>query len=164
MSVAWVVVGGCSVMFPDTNIGACFPTDYTMTKCTRNNTEGQDRCGGHILVVDDEKAIRGLTKRILNLNGYRVTTCGGGAKAVDVYSGLHDEIDLVILDMIMPTMNGVETLRQLQQISPTVRAVLCSAFIPDLKGHTIADEGFVGFIAKPFGIDDLLTIVDRHMK
>jgi len=104
-----------------------------------------------------------LTKCILARNGYRVTTCGGGAKAVDVYSRLHDEIDLVILDMIMPKMNGVETLHQLKQIDPTVRAILCSAFIPDFKGHTVTNEGFVGLISKPFQIDDLLTIIDLHM-
>ena len=151
-------------MFPDTNVGTCFPPNYTMTKCTKSNTEGQDHRDRHILVVDDEKAIRGLTKRILTLKGYSVTTCAGGAKAVDAYSRLRDEIDLVILDMIMPTMNGIETLRQLKQIDPTVRAILCSAFIPDLKGRTVADEGFVGFISKPFGIDDLLATIDLHVK
>jgi len=135
-----------------------------MTKRTKSNTGGQDHRNGHILVVDDEKTIRELTKCILTLNGYRVTTCASGAKAVDVYSRLHDDIDLVILDMIMPKMNGVETLRQLKQIDPAVRAILCSAFIRDLKGHTVADEGFVGFISKPFKIDDLLATVDLHVK
>ncbi|MBC8373403.1 MAG: response regulator [Planctomycetes bacterium] len=135
-----------------------------MTNRTKSNTEGQDHRDGHILVVDDERAIRRLTNRILILNGYSVATCASGAKAVDVYSRLHDEIDLVILDMIMPNMNGVETLRQLKKIDPTVRAILCSAFIPDLKGHTVSDEGFVGFLSKPFKIDDLLATIDLHVK
>jgi len=151
-------------MFPDTNVGTCFLANYTMANRTKSNTEGQDHRDGHILVVDDERAIRELTKRILTFEGYSVTTCAGGTKAVDVYSKLRDEIDLIILDMIMPEMNGVETLRQLKQIDSTVRVILCSAFIPDLNGHTIAAEGFVGFIAKPFKIDDLLAIIDLHMK
>jgi CheY-like chemotaxis protein len=115
-------------------------------------------------MVDDEMPILGLAERILTASGYSVTTCASGAEAVEVYSRLHDEIDLVILDMLMPKMNGAETLRQLQQIDPTVRAILCSAFIPDLKGRTVAAEGFVGFISKPFLVDDLLAIIDLHMK
>ncbi len=118
----------------------------------------------HILVVDDEKAIRGLAERILKSKGYRVTTCNGGAQAVDVYSKLANEIDLVILDMLMPDMTGLETLRQLKQADPGVRAILCSAFVPDLIGESVANAGFVGFIAKPFEMDDLLTLTERHAK
>jgi CheY-like chemotaxis protein len=151
-------------MIPGTNVGAYVRTNYTMTNRTKSNAEGQDRRDGHILMVDDEMPILGLAERILTASGYSVTTCASGAEAVEVYSRLHDEIDLVILDMLMPKMNGAETLRQLQQIDPTVRAILCSAFIPDLKGRTVAAEGFVGFISKPFLVDDLLAIIDLHMK
>ena len=151
-------------MFPDMNVGTHFSTDCTMANRTKSNTEGQDRRDGHILIVDDEVSILRLVKRILTFEGYSVTTCASGAEAVEVYSRDHDKTDLVILDMVMPKMNGVETLRQLKQIDSTVRAVLCSAFVPDLNGHTIAVEGFVGFIAKPFKVNDLLAITDRHMK
>jgi len=118
----------------------------------------------HVLVVDDEKAIRGLADRILASKGYRVTRCASGAEAVEVYSRLSGEIDLVILDMLMPNMNGFETLRLLKQADPSVRAILCSAFIPDLAGSSIAEEGFVGFIAKPFRIKDLLKLTNQHTK
>ena len=151
-------------MFPDTNVGTYVCTNYTMANRTKSNTEGQDRRDRHILMVDDEEAILGLAELILTSSGYSVTTCASGAEAVEIYSRLHDEIDLVILDMVMPKMNGAETLRKLKQVDPTVRAILCSAFIPDLKGRTIADEGFVGFISKPFKIDDFVAITDLHMK
>jgi len=151
-------------MIPDTNVGSYIRTNYTMANRTKSNTEGQDRHARHILMVDDEVPILGLADRILTSSGYSVTTCATGAKAVEVYSRLHDEIDLVILDMVMPKMTGVETLRKLQQVDPAVRAILCSAFIPDLKGRTVASEGFVGFISKPFLVDDLLAVIDLHMK
>ena len=151
-------------MFPDTNIGTYFHSDCTMVNRAKSNTEGQDQRDRHILIVDDEAPILGLVRRIFTFEGYSVTTCARGAEAVEVYSKLHDEIDLVILDMVMPEMNGIETLRQLKQIDPTVRVILCSAFVPDFDGRTVAAEGFVGFIAKPFKVDDLLAIVDLHMK
>jgi len=151
-------------MFPDTNVGTYVRTDCTMVNKARINTEDRNRRDGHILFVDDEVPILGLAERILTASGYSITTCVNGADAVEVYSRLHDEIDLVILDMVMPKMSGTETLRKLKQIDPTVRAILCSAFIPDLKGRTVAAEGFVGFISKPFQVDNLLAIADLHMK
>ncbi|MDP6544102.1 MAG: response regulator [Phycisphaerae bacterium] len=151
-------------MFPDASVGTYTRTNYTMTDPTKSQTEAQDRRDRHILMVDDEVAILRMTKRILTVKGYDVTTCASGAEAVEVYSKLHDKIDLVILDMIMPKMNGAETLIQLKQIDPTVRVVLCSAFIPDLKGHTVAAEGFVGFLSKPFQVNALLAIINLHVK
>jgi CheY-like chemotaxis protein len=135
-----------------------------MANRTKNHTESPDRHERHILVVDDEVAILELVERILAVKGYSVTTCVSGAKAVEVYSGLHDEIDLVILDMVMPEMTGAETLHQLQQIDPTVQAILSSAFIPDPKGHTAATEGFVDFIFKPFQINAFLALIDLHVE
>jgi CheY-like chemotaxis protein len=126
--------------------------------------EDADRRDRHILVVDDEKAIRGLAERILKAKGYRVTTCNGGTQAVDVYSKLADQIDLVILDMLMPDMTGLETLRQLKETDPSVRAILCSGFVPDLIGKSVANAGFVGFIAKPFEMNELLELAERHVK
>ena len=135
-----------------------------MSNRTSNATDASNDCQRHILVVDDEKAIRRLAKRIFNSEGYRVTMCASGSRAVDVYAKLRDQIDLVILDMFMPDMDGLETLRQLKQMNPTVRAILCSAYIPDLGKRTIKGEGFVGFIAKPFELIALLTLAQRHLE
>ena len=102
-------------MVPDVNGGTCSGTDCAMAKRIKDNPEGRDQREGHILVVDDERPILGLAEHILTFNGYNVTTCANGAEAVEVYSKLYDEIGLVILDMVMPKMNGVETLRQLKK-------------------------------------------------
>ncbi|MBT3198934.1 MAG: response regulator [Phycisphaerales bacterium] len=118
----------------------------------------------HILVVDDDTAVRHLTKSILSSQGYDVTQCSDGAKAVDIYAKLGKEIDLVILDMLMPDMNGVETFRLLKQINPRVNAILCSAFVPDFNGRLIAEEGFSAFIAKPFAVTEFLKLTKRHTK
>jgi two-component system, cell cycle sensor histidine kinase and response regulator CckA len=135
-----------------------------MPNTTKNNTEPQHTRAKNILVVDDESAICKLAKRILTVKGYNVTTCDGGAKALDAYSRLLGEVDLVILDMLMPEMTGVETLRHLKQMDPTVRAILCSAFVPGLDADNIQEEGFAGFIAKPFEVSNLLKIIKRHIK
>ena len=118
----------------------------------------------HILVVDDDKAVRHLAQNILSSQGYSVTQCTDGAEAVDIYAKLGKQIDLVILDMLMPDMNGVETFRLLKQIDPRVKAILCSAFVPDFDGRSIAEEGFSDFIAKPFAVTELLKLTKRHIK
>ena len=135
-----------------------------MVQRAKKESESRCRRKAHILVVDDDMPILKMAECILTDEGYRVTTCSSGAGAVEVYSKLHDEIDLVILDMVMPEMSGIETLRHLKLIDPTVRAILCSAFIPDLDGQAIAAEGFVSFIAKPFNTDDLLALAELHTR
>lgn len=158
-----VVIEGGPEIVPSLDTGTYFHAHATMKDRNKSLTTGQKNHGGHILIIDDEKPILELAQRVLSTQGYKTTTCGSGNEGIEVYAELNDKIDLVILDMIMPEMNGVETLHKLKLIDPTVRAVLCSAFIPDLEESTVAAEGFVGFIAKPFQIDDLLAIAELHL-
>ncbi len=113
-----------------------------------------------ILVVDDEESVRGMAEDMLDVLGYNVLTAADGRKAVNIYKENKNEIDLVILDMIMPIMAGKETYRELRKITPDIKVLLASGYSENDKTKEILDEGALGFVQKPFGIQELSKTLD----
>jgi PAS domain S-box-containing protein len=112
-----------------------------------------------ILVVDDEDSIRALAKDILENYGYRVIVAENGEEAVRIYQELLDQIDLTILDMIMPRMNGRETFLNLKKLNPAVRTLLSTGYSQNGKAKEILDSGVMGFLQKPYHAEALLSKV-----
>ena len=113
----------------------------------------------HVLVVDDDQDIRESTVEMLRTLGFRVSSCADGRDAVELYEKHHSDIDLVILDLIMPRMNGLDCLRRLKQINPDVHLLVSSGYS---EGSQLADalrEGAVGSLEKPF----CLAVLTRKM-
>ncbi len=110
---------------------------------------------GTILLVDDEEIIIGVGAQMLMRLGYRVITARGGKEAVEIYDQSHAEIDLVILDMIMPEMSGFETYHQLKAINPHIKALLASGFSYRGQASEIAAKDGQVFIQKPFDLVQL---------
>ena len=112
-----------------------------------------------LLIVDDEESIRELTKELLSEVGYKVLTAASGREAIDIYSKGKEAISLVILDLIMPEMDGKACLEDLLKINPDVKVLLASGYSAEgLAGHVIA-SGVKGFISKPYDIRQLLRMV-----
>jgi DNA-binding NtrC family response regulator len=112
-----------------------------------------------ILIIDDEPAVRNVTRTLLERAGYRVLTASGGAEGLEVFSANSAAIGLVVLDLTMPRMSGKEVLTELSRIGGDVRVILASGYShPDSlpTGPNIA-----GFLHKPFRFDDLLTTIRR---
>ena len=108
-----------------------------------------------LLLVDDESMILEVCKPLLERLGYRVLEASGGHRAIELYREHAAEIDLVVLDMIMPEMGGGEVFEALQAINPRVRVLLASGYSLNDQARKILDRGCVGFIQKPFGAADL---------
>ncbi len=108
-----------------------------------------------ILLVDDEEVITEVSGRLLEELGYRVLIASSGDEALDVYAENRDEIDLVIMDMIMPGLSGSETFDRLKAIDPAVRVILSSGYSVDGKAQEILDRGVRVFLQKPYRLDDL---------
>jgi CheY-like chemotaxis protein len=108
-----------------------------------------------ILVVDDEEAVRELVAEELKELGYAVHTCPDGAAAVKYYRNAWRDVDLVILDLVMPMMGGRETFAALRQINPDVRALIATGYSLDGDAQSVLDEGAMGFVQKPFGRSEL---------
>jgi len=107
-----------------------------------------------ILIVDDEPEIILSVKELLKELGYKILTAQSGLKAIELYRERHGEIKLVILDMIMPEMNGRETLLNLMEIDNKVRVLLSSGYSINGEAAEILDMGCKGFIQKPFRIEE----------
>ncbi len=122
-----------------------------------------ERCSQKILLVDDEAILLKLGERILTRLGYRVITATGGREACEIYRNKQNPIDLIILDCIMPEMDGEETLKALKKIDPDVKVLLTSGC--NREGHlqTMLDLGIEGFIQKPYGMDDIADAVRQAL-
>jgi len=116
---------------------------------------------GHelVLVIDDEEAIRQVACDILGSYGYRVRLAVDGEDGVAVYRQLAGQVDLVILDMVMPKQGGRETFLKLQEIDPRVRVLFSTGYSQNEKVNEILALGVRGFIQKPYQIRDLLAKV-----
>lgn len=117
-----------------------------------------------VLVAEDEQAMRQLVNDILESGGYRVIAVEDGQSAVDIYSSRKDEIDLVILDMIMPRLNGGETFKKLKAINPSVRVLLSSGYSQDEQARRLLSEGVAGFLGKPYQVAELLEKVRKVLE
>ncbi len=118
---------------------------------------------GKILIVDDEAMFREMLRDVLEFLGYEILIARDGREGVEVYKGRQEEIDLVILDMNMPMMDGQEMFREIKKINPKVKALLSTGFALDDKVQALMEEGVMGFIQKPFKIDDISRAVKALM-
>ena len=110
---------------------------------------------GSILLVDDEDMIVEVGKAMLEKLGYRAIIARSGQEALNLYEKQREDIDLVILDMIMPGMGGGETYDRLREIDGDVKVILSSGYSIEGKAKEIMDRGCSGFIQKPFGMEEL---------
>ena len=110
---------------------------------------------GNILLVDDEQMIVDVGQQLLEHLGYSVQTAGSGQEAIELLTDNHKNIDLVILDLIMPEMGGGETFDALREIAPDMRVLLSSGYALEGEASEILARGCNGFIQKPFTINDL---------
>jgi PAS domain S-box-containing protein len=103
-----------------------------------------------ILLVDDEKSVWEIASEMLELLGYQVIGARSGQEALAVYEEKNEEIDLVILDMIMPGISGGETFDRLREINPEQKVLLASGYSVNSEAQEILARGCNGFIQKPF--------------
>ncbi len=108
------------------------------------------RGAGMILVADDEDDVREVVVAMLKSYGYGVIEAGNGIEAVDLFRERCREIDLVLLDLMMPRMTGDRAFAEMRRISPGVRAILASGYDESGKIREIVASGFGGFLQKPF--------------
>jgi signal transduction histidine kinase/ActR/RegA family two-component response regulator len=108
-----------------------------------------------VLLVDDEEMVIDVGGQILEKMGYRALLAHNGKDAIDIYEKNFDNIDLVILDMIMPDMGGGEVYEKLKEINPDIKVLLSSGYSIDGKAAEMLKRGCDGFIQKPFNIAEL---------
>jgi PAS domain S-box-containing protein len=118
---------------------------------------------GWILLIDDQATVRDVCSQMLSTLGYKVRTACDGLEGVDCYRQYGADIDLVIIDMIMPNLGGRECFRRIKSMNPDVRAVLSTGFSLDGAVQEIMDEGIACFIQKPYRLDQLSQAVSTAL-
>jgi CheY-like chemotaxis protein len=108
-----------------------------------------------ILLVDDEEMIQMVARAMLQKLGYGVIVAASGAEAVDIIDRDGSNVNMVILDMIMPGMDGNQTFDRLREMRPDLPVLLSSGYAIDGQAIEIMHKGCNGFIQKPFSISEL---------
>ncbi len=108
-----------------------------------------------ILLIDDEDLIIDVSQNILKLLGYNVLVANDGKEAMQTYKKNQDKIDMVILDMIMPGMNGGEVYNKMIEINPDIKVLLSSGYSLNEQSAEILERGCNDFIQKPFNMMDI---------
>jgi CheY-like chemotaxis protein len=115
-----------------------------------------------ILLVDDEEYMLSLLKEIVQMLGHRAVTALSGAQALEKLTV--SSIDLVITDLNMPGMSGLELMSRVKQTRPQVPVVLISGYGVEHAARTARKHHADGFIGKPFHLEDLRLCIEEHLK
>jgi PAS domain S-box-containing protein len=126
---------------------------------TRHLTEEEIAGSGHILFVEDEEIVCKIIPKILENLGYEVSISRNGYEALDFYKKHWETIDLVILDMVMPVMDGKSTFIKMREINPDVFILISSGLDVNKDVEWTIENGAKGFIPKPYSKGDLSQII-----
>jgi CheY-like chemotaxis protein len=113
----------------------------------------------HILLVDDEKSIAGVTTSMLERLGYKVTVRISSYDALEAFRNLADQIDLLIADLTMPQMSGLQLYREIKKIRPNIKVIICTGFSEQLDSRKSKAIGIEGFLYKPVVMGELARCV-----
>jgi two-component system, cell cycle sensor histidine kinase and response regulator CckA len=115
--------------------------------------------GELILVVDDEVAIQEITKATLEVHGYRAMTASDGIEAIALYAEHKQEIGVVLMDMMMPSLDSATIIRTLYKLNPQVQIIAMSGLATNEAVQRTMSEGVKAFLAKPFTAAELLNLL-----
>src|SRR5262245_9445816 len=114
-----------------------------------------------VLVVDDQEFIRSMLNTALGQQGFAVWLAANGREAIEVYLQHSQDIDLVLLDVRMPGLDGPQTLAILERLDPKVRCCFMSGDTGNYTYSQLARPSVVHILAKPFRLDELTAVLDE---
>ncbi len=126
--------------------------------------ENSKKSSQGILMVDDEKNILFIGELALKKSGYTVFTAENGEDAVSIYNKNKAQIDCIVLDLTMPVMDGIECLKELTKINPTVKVILSSGYNKQDVEERIDSSYISDYLKKPYGLKALRSIVKEVLE
>ena len=118
---------------------------------------------GTILLVEDEEGLRALNARGLQSRGYTVIEAGNGVQALAELEKQGGEVDLVVSDVVMPEMDGPTLMKELKKRKPDIKIIFVSGYAEDAFDKSLPDHKQFNFLAKPFTLKQLVTVVKETM-
>ena len=108
-----------------------------------------------ILIIDDDEVVIDISEMMLRSLGYKVLKAHNGYDGLQLYKANKQEIDLIISDLQMPKMNGIDLLAELREIDPQVKVILSSGALTESDEIEVIIKGFSSFIRKPYNLETL---------
>ncbi len=139
------------------------PQDEAQVLTGPDGDEGERGAGPRVLVVDDEELVLSVARRSLQGAGFEVALARDGIEALEIVRRASEPFDLVILDLTMPHMGGVETFSELRRIDPQVPVILSSGYSLREATSRFAGEGLAGFLQKPYRPSALRGLVQETL-
>ncbi len=136
------------------------PRSHKAVQAMHMESRGQAPGGRTVLLVDDEIIVLRVAEQMFKRLGCRVLTAQDGLTAVEIFKTQGKSIDLVVLDMIMPGMNGEEVFERLRQLDPQVKVLLSSGYSADERVQSMVRKGCLGFVPKPYNLALLAEKID----
>ena len=112
------------------------------------------------LIVDDEEIMLDIESFFLQKIGFNTLKAANSAKACSLYEDKKEQIDIVVLDMLMPNEKGTNIYKKLKKMNPDIRVLICSGLEKDRDIDEILNDGQNGFIKKPFKFDEFTSNVN----
>lgn len=138
--------------------------DFNTDSEILQNEDKPDIPPQRILVVDDEDVVRNVLSEMLVDMGHSVIEAVNGADGLSIYRDKWRDIDIVIIDMIMPEMNGRDAFTEMKKINPDIKAILSSGFSLDGASQSMMAEGVRGFVHKPYRQNELIKTISEILK
>ncbi|QIR38168.1 response regulator [Tolypothrix sp. PCC 7910] len=117
--------------------------------------------GEMIMIVEDEPAIQEITKTSLETHNYKTIAATDGIEAIAVYAKHMDQISVVLMDLMLPSLDGLTAIRTLKKINPKVKIIATSGLMSSNKLEALANSGVTTFLPKPYTINELLLTLQR---
>ncbi|MFP4084675.1 MAG: PAS domain S-box protein [Desulfonatronovibrio sp.] len=144
---------------PDSEVGSTLQENAS--KALPSSVSTDTAFAGTVLVVDDEEMIRELACEALEGFGFQTLAAANGKEALDIFKKNQDKIICVILDLMMPVMDGITTFENMRGIDPEVKVILCSGYGEQEATRKFQGRDLSGFLHKPFKISDLKQELKR---
>jgi len=159
--------GGAITVYSEVGTGTVFHIYLPVTTETVKREIDEETVAvgsGTILVIDDEELIRVTASAMLRSMGYQVILATNGQEGVDTFREAKEEVDLIILDMIMPVMGGREAFGKLREIRSDIPIVISSGFSKEEDLSELKKQGASGFLNKPFRKAELAEMVRATLR
>ncbi len=157
---------GAVTVYSEAGVGTVFKLLFPITTnkvATQLTTEAIPG-SGNILLIDDDETMRLMGKAMLEKLGYQVRLATNGLEGFELFKAYRDEIDLVIVDMMMPVMNGRECFEKIRAIDPQATVILASGFSDEEDLKCMMQAGLKGFIQKPYFNSILSQMVSKVLQ
>ena len=149
------------VLFPISTTPAPANDKDPVESSDENCTSQEKVLSGAVLVVDDEKSVLRICTKMVQLIGFNVITASDGLDAVAKYRKHQDEIELVLMDLTMPNMDGLTAMAEIYSIRPDIKVILSSGYNKEELSERITGKAPSGFIRKPYSLNDLEAELQR---